>query len=298
MLDPVFQQRDVARLLYAPAWHMDGTIVHRALPSPERHAVGPFILLDAFGPSAGEEAALHMAPHPHIGLIQITYLVDGSIEHRDSLGNRVRLDQGDLGVTVAGRGVTVAADDLSKSVPAHGIKAWIALPPALEDCLPSFSVSHGDAFAVAGDPKVRARVLLGSFAGASAPIELPVDGSMVDLTLAAGAQLRLPATSREQAILVLDGTLDMAGADQCDAGQLTVLRPGIEHVLTTGTGARAILVEGAALDRPPHVYWNFASRRSDRIDQAVDAWHRDQFPSIPGETDRAPLPRSQRHREA
>ena len=301
MLDTRIQEQEVVQSLDAPTWSLDGATVQRALPSPQRHAVGPFILLDAFGPQRAGARGLDALPHPHIGLISVSYLLAGSIEHRDSLGNRIRLGRGDLGVTVAGRGVTRSAHDLATAgeEPARGIEAWLALPSDLEECAPSFRSSRQTDLPVVGDASASARVVIGSFCGVSAPGTLSVDASLADLSLAAGAQFRVPPTWLEQAILVVSGSVRVAGLDRdFHAGELAILRPGAEHILRSDDGARAIIFGGAPLDSAPILYWNFASRRSARIDQAIGEWRRGLFPRIAGENGRARLPTAQRHREA
>ena len=269
--------------------------VCRALPHVKRRMVGPFIFFDHFGPAefhAGQ--GIDVRPHPHIGLATVTFLFDGEIKHRDSLGTAAAIRPGEVNWMTAGRGIVhserTAPDHRREGEPIHGLQCWVALPKDKEENEPGFS--HHDSAAlplVSGDGKT-VRVIAGSAYGERSPVDTLWDTLFVDVTLAAGAGLPIDAATEERAVYVVSGEVEIAG-DRFTAGRLLIFRPGDPITLTAPSDARLVLLGGAAMDGPRHIWWNFVSSRKERIEQAKTDWKLARFDSVPGdEKEFIPLP--------
>jgi len=268
--------------------------VRRALPSARRRMVGPFIFFDHFGPAEFRSGAgLDVRPHPHIGLATVSYLFDGEIVHRDSLGTLATIKPGDVNWMKAGRGIAHSERTDEKrrggGEHLHGLQCWNALPVAHEETAPDF-IHHGvdELPVVAGDGKT-VRLIAGSAYGAKAPLETTWDTLFADATLAAGTRLPVDADYEERAIYVVAGEIDIAG-DRFGPGQLLVLRPGDRLAVDAVGDARVVLVGGAPMDGPRHIWWNFVSSRKDRIDAAKADWKSGRFDPVPGDDEFIPLP--------
>ncbi|HEY0477176.1 MAG TPA: pirin family protein [Kofleriaceae bacterium] len=265
-----------------------GTItVARLLPAARRRVVGPFIFLDHMGPiTLAPGVGFDVRPHPHIGLSTVTYFLAGENVHRDSLGTVQVNRPGDINVMTAGRGIVHSerADPAFRAAGGamHGVQIWLALPDASEDVEPSFE-HHPKATLpeVAPSPGVRGRVLFGEAFGARSPIRHPSEPLLVDLELAAGASLELPAGAAERAVFVIEGELTV-GDDALGADHLAVLRGGVPAALAARTAARVLVLGGPPVG-PRLIEWNFVASSRDRIDRARDAWKARQFPVIPGD---------------
>lgn len=269
--------------------------VRRAIPTIARRTVGPFVFLDEFGPTAfaiGE--GLDVAPHPHIGLATVTYLLEGAIEHRDSLGSLKTITPGAVNWMSAGRGIahserTGAGDRGSAGRRLAGLQLWVALPRDHEDDAPFFASHAANELPIVEGNGTRARVVVGSAFGAASPVATLSDTLFVDLALAAGSAVPLDATTEERAVYVVSGTVVISG-DRFEGPRLLLLRPGDALSLRAETDARAVLLGGAALDGPRHVWWNFVATSKERIEAAKADWRAGRFPVVPGETDLIPLP--------
>jgi redox-sensitive bicupin YhaK (pirin superfamily) len=263
-----------------------GTItVARVLPSPRRRMVGPFVFLDHLGPvTLAPGAGFDVRPHPHIGLSTVTYFLAGENVHRDSLGTVQTNRPGDLNLMTAGRGIVHSerADPAFRAAGGamHGVQIWLALPDAHEDDAPSFE--HHPAVtlpAIAPADGVRGRVLLGAAFGARSPVLHPSDPLLVDVELAAGAAVEVPAGAAERAVFVIEGELRIAD-HALAADQLAVLCADRPVPVAAAAATRALILGG-----PPFghrfIEWNFVSSSRDKIDRARDAWKAQQFPKIP-----------------
>ena len=274
---------------------LGGFAVRRALPHVRRRMVGPFIFFDHFGPvefRAGQ--GIDVRPHPHIGLATVSFLFDGEIMHRDSLGSAVAIHPGDVNLMTAGRGIVhserTAPDHRAGGERLHGLQLWVAMPAGDEEIAPSFA-HHDQAELpmVAGDGK-NVRVVVGSLYGQRSPVPTLCDTIMADAALAPGAVLPIDAQAEERALYVVAGEVDVAG-DRFAAGRLLVFRPGDAMTVTAASEARVVLVGGAAMDGPRHVWWNFVSSRKERIEQAKADWKLGRFDTVPGdEKEFIPLP--------
>ncbi len=270
-----------------------GLRVRRLLPAVQRQAVGPFVFLDHFGPIEVAPGSAHdVRPHPHIGLATLTYLFEGAMMHRDSLGVVQRIEPGAINWMTAGRGIVHSErkpEDLRQQRHAmHGMQLWLALPRAHEETEPAFSHTPAIDIPAVTLPGAQVRVLVGQAFGAVSPVATFSPTLYLDLQLHAGAELRLPALAEEMALYPVDGPLQVDG-ESLPAHQLAVLSPG-ETVIRTPQATRAMVVGGAALDGPRWLWWNFVSSRRERIAQAAQDWREGRFAGVPGETEFIPLP--------
>jgi redox-sensitive bicupin YhaK (pirin superfamily) len=285
----------IAQIVVPRSVDLGGFQVHRALPSARSRMVGPFIFFDHFGPAvfrAGD--GMDVRPHPHIGLATVTYLFDGEIVHRDSLGSAEPIRPGAVNLMTSGRGIVhserTAPDHRDGGEPLHGLQLWVALPMTDEETAPAFA--HTPA---AGIPELREqgltlRVIAGTMHGLRSPVETRWDTIFAELHLAAGAVLPLDAEHEERAIYVLAGEIEIAG-DRHGPERLLVLKPGDRVELRAASDAHFVIVGGAAMDGPRHIWWNFVSSRKDRIEAAKADWKAGRFDLVPGDsTEYIPLP--------
>ena len=274
-----------------------GFPVRRALPTAKRRLVGPFIFLDQMGPSelpVGE--GLDVRPHPHIGLATVTYLFDGEIVHRDSTGVEASIRPGDVNWMTAGRGIahsersslefrTRANDRL-----VSGLQTWVALPKSHEETDPVFRHHDVSALPVLDDGGAHVRVIIGSAFGATSPVETYSDTIYAEFILEPGASVPIDAAHVERALYLFSGEIEIAG-DVFEGGRLLVLRPGDPITVTARSNARFLLVGGAPMDGPRHIWWNFVSSSKERIEQAKADWAHGRFGKVFGdESEFIPLP--------
>jgi redox-sensitive bicupin YhaK (pirin superfamily) len=274
---------------------LGGFEVRRALPAAERQMVGPFIFFDQFGPvlmRAGQ--GIDVRPHPHIGLATVTWLFDGSIYHRDSLGSQQPIAPGELNWMTAGRGIVHSERtdeaELARDRHVFGIQSWVALPKAFEETAPAFEHVAMERLPLIEDRGVTVRVVAGSVFGSTSPVRTYSDLFYADVRLSAGSALPLPADHEERGIYVAEG--EIAIADQSfGAGRLLVFRPGDVISIKAQSNARVMLLGGEPMDGPRHIWWNFVSSSKDKIEAAKDDWKRGRFAIVPGdETDFIQLP--------
>ncbi|KGF80482.1 pirin [Massilia sp. JS1662] len=274
-----------------------GFEVRRALPHKDRRMVGPFVFLDQMGPHvfhAGE--GIDVRPHPHIGLATVTYLLDGQIRHRDSLGTVQDIKPGEVNWMTAGKGIVhserTGPDVRAAGSNLFGLQCWVALPQAKEECDPAFAHIGSQELPILDGDGATARIIAGSYFGKRSPVPVQSPLFYVDLALQPGARLTMPAEYPEQALYVVDGTLDLGRDGRFEQGQLLVLKPGATVTLaaTENRGARVMLLGGEPMDGPRYLTWNFVSSSSDRIEQAKEDWKARRFPQVPGETEFIPLP--------
>ena len=274
---------------------LGGFEVRRALPSKERRTVGPFVFFDQMGPGTfltGQ--GLDVRPHPHIGLATVTYLFDGEILHRDTLGSHQAIRPGDVNWMTAGRGIahserTDAALRTHEN-PLYGIQLWCALPEPHEEMAPAFVHHAASTLPRFEDGGVSVRVIAGEAWGTRAPVETLSPLFYADAAMDAGATMPLTDEHEERAAYVLEGAIEVAG-DRFEAGRLLVFRPNDRIGIRAAEASRLLLLGGAPLDGPRHLFWNFVSSRQDRIEQAKDDWKNGKFGTVPGdEAEFIPLP--------
>ena len=261
--------------------------VRRALPHRERTMVGPFIFVDEFGPArlpAGQ--GMDVRPHPHINLATVTYLFEGAIEHRDSIGSHAVIEPGAINLMTAGSGIVHSErspQELRSSGPSlYGMQTWLALPDGREEVEPAFDHVPADMLPVVQDTGVRARVLMGDLWGVVAATPQHSATIYADIELEAGGSIPIDAEADERAVMVVGGAAELDG-EPLEPFALYVLRPGHAARLSSASGGRAMLMGGGAFATPRHVYWNFVSSSKERLQQAKEDWIGRRFPLIPGD---------------
>lgn len=270
-----------------------GFLVRRLLPEAARRSVGPFIFFDHFGPSREEPGVNHdVRPHPHIGLATVTYLFEGAMLHRDSLGSHQLIEPGAINWMTAGRGI-VHSERRPESLRDtayvnHGLQLWVALPREAEEAEPSFE--HTPAAAIpelqVGDATVR--VLVGEAFGQRSPVHTLAPTLYLDIQLPTGGRCELPPWVPEMALYAVQGELLVDG-HAVPTQQMAVLGSETAHLFAKAA-TRLVVIGGAPLDGPRHMWWNFVSSRRERIAQAADDWQAQRLGQVPGETEFIPLP--------
>ena len=284
----------VEQVIVPRARDLGGFEVRRALPSAERQMIGPFIFMDQMGPAEFRIGqGVDVRPHPHIGLATVTYLFDGEITHRDSLGNLMVIRPGEVNLMTAGRGIAhserTPQEDRASGPKLYGLQTWLALPMAQEEVAPAFVHHASEGLPVIDGEGKRVRLILGSLYGEQSPVETLSDTIYAEAVLAPGAVLPFDAEHEERGLYIVAGEIDIGGVS-FGAGRLLVLRPGDRISILALSQARLMLVGGAAMDGPRHIWWNFVSSSQDRIEAAKADWKASRFDAVPGETEFIPLP--------
>ncbi len=270
----------VDRVIEARPRDLGGFAVSRVLPSVGRRSVGPFVFLDHMLPV--HSGTVTVRPHPHIHLGTVTYLFEGEIVHRDSLGSHQVIQPGAINWMTAGRGIVHSerTPPAATGTPHHGLQLWVGLPRALEDSPPSFAHHPAATLPVVDGDGIRARVLIGEAFGARSPVEMPWPMVYVDCELAAGARLRIAPGVSERAAYVVSGVVEIDG-QRIVPQRLAVLTRGADAVIeAVGASARLVVLGGEPLDGPRYMWWNFVSSTPDRIVAAANDWRAGKFPTI------------------
>ena len=269
-----------------------GFMVRRLLPAAQKRSVGPFVFFDHFGPIVAQPDDNHdVRPHPHIGLSTVTYLFEGSMLHRDSLGKVQRIEPGAINWMTAGRGIVHSErtpDDLRHQVRrSHGLQLWVALPVADEEAAPSFEHTPAASIPVVQGDGVTTRVLVGEAFGQRSPVAVHSPTLYLDFALQRGATVQLPLAA-ERALYSVDAPFTLDG-QTLPAQQMVVLGEGETPRLGAPEAARVVLIGGAALGHR-FITWNFVSSRKPLIEQAIADWREQRFDRVPGETEFIPYP--------
>jgi len=274
----------VETLIIPRARDFGGFEVRRALPAPKRQMVGPFIFFDQMGPAEFlPTKGMDVRPHPHIGLATISYLYRGRMHHRDSLGTDAWIEPGAVNWMVAGRGITHSerTDDALQMdpMPFFGIQTWVALPKDHEDHAAQFVHAAKDDLPLLEGEGKQLRLILGNAYGATAPVETASEMFYADAVLQPGAALPLPDNHEDRGAYVVEGAVNIAG-QRFEAGQMMVFRPGDAVSLSASEqGARVMLLGGATLEGPRYIWWNFVASSKERIEEAKDAWRKEDWQS-------------------
>ena len=272
-----------------------GFLVQRLLPAVQRRSVGPFVFFDHFGPVTVEPRSQYdVRPHPHIGLATVTYLFEGAMLHRDSLGSAQLIEPGALNWMTAGRGIVHSERRpealRTRSYTNHGIQLWAALPQAHEEDSASFVHTPAAALAPVRVDGASVRVLIGTAFGQTSPVPTWTPTLYLDTQLASGAELELPPLAQELALYPVDGAVQV-DEDAVAPRTLAMLEPGrTVRLRSAGAPVRVVVIGGDALDAPRHIWWNFVSSRKERIVQAAADWEQQRMGQVPGETEWIPLP--------
>jgi redox-sensitive bicupin YhaK (pirin superfamily) len=271
----------------------EGFQVRRALPAAERRSVGPFVFFDQMGPVTLEPGkGMDVRPHPHIGLATVTYLFEGEILHRDSLGSVQPIRPGDVNWMTAGRGIVHSErtpNELrAKCSRISGIQTWVGLPAGDEETAPDFVHVGAAELPLMQEQGMRLRLILGEWEGERSPVPLRSATFYADVQLDAGKRLTLPADYAERGAYVLQGEVEHDGKTFA-AGDMLVFRALADADLTARAHARIVAFGGEPLGHR-YIWWNFVSSRKERIAQAAEEWQAQRFPAVPGETEFIPLP--------
>ena len=261
--------------------------VNRTLPGRQRTMVGPFIFVDEFGPArlpAGR--GMDVRPHPHINLATVTYLFEGAIEHRDSIGSHAVIEPGAINLMTAGSGI-VHSERSPQAIRAegptmYGMQTWLALPDGQEEIAPAFDHVPTDALPLVEDDGASARVLMGTLWGATAATPQHSPTIYADIMLGAGGSIPIDSDADERGVMLVGGEAELDG-QPLDLFALYILRPGHRVRLVSAAGGRLMLLGGEAFPTRRYVFWNFVSSSRDRINQAKDDWKAMRFPLIPGD---------------
>ena len=276
----------MAKLLEAIKHDLGGLHVQRVLPNKEKRMVGPFIFFDQMGPSdfpAGR--GINVRPHPHIGLCTLTYLFEGSILHRDSLGNDLEIHPGDVNWMTAGKGIVHSErETLEVRANPHsisGLQCWIALPEHMAELEPAFAHVKKHDLPHHIFEGVMMRLIVGEAYGMSSPVKSYSPMFYIDVVANAGSTISKPHAAQETAIFPISGTVEVAGI-QYGAGEFVLLDDTDQELLMIESG-RFIMLGGEAFEQVPQLEWNFVSFSKARIEQARDDWKNGRFPTVPGD---------------
>ena len=266
--------------------------VRRVLPSKARTMVGPFIFVDQFGPADLTGDGMSVRPHPHINRATVTWLFDGAIDHRDSVGSFATIRPGQVNLMTAGRGIVHSErspkSELATNAGMFGMQTWLALPDGREEIDPAFEAVTD--LPVVSDKGAKAWVIMGSLWGAAAPTTTYAETIYAEILLEAGGAIPLDAEADERAVMLVSGEASVDGI-ALEQYQMAVLAPGQAMRLASERGGRVMLLGGEAFATKRHVFWNFVSSDRERINQAKDDWRAGRFPLVPGDEEEfIPLP--------
>ena len=275
-----------------------GFNVRRSLPAAVQQSIGPFLFFDHFGPISAQSGDDHdVRPHPHIGLATVTYLFEGAMDHRDSLGNFQRIEPGAINWMTAGSGIVHSErtpPDLKRSGwRSHGLQLWVGLPKALEEVAPSFQHTAGDRIPLWFGDGVKVRVLIGELHQFRSPVETCVKTLYLDIEAAPCGTFMLPARMESSVIelgcYAVDNAIEVDGVE-LPPFTLAALENGKDALIRAPQGARFVVIGGEPLDGRRHMWWNFVSSSREHIEAAKEAWANQTFGQVPGETEWIPLP--------
>jgi redox-sensitive bicupin YhaK (pirin superfamily) len=272
-----------------------GFMVRRYLPAAIKQAVGPFIFFDHFGPVDVKPEDNHdVRPHPHIGLATVTYLFEGAIDHRDSIGSFQRIEPGAINWMTAGSGI-VHSERTPKDlvgVPhrTHGLQLWAALPKAHEEDEPNFTHTPSSAIPELDVDGAKVRVLIGSAFGHTSPVRTYMQTLYLDITLRAGQELALASLPQEAALYPISGEVEIDGR-ALPLHTMALLDTATAQRVKANNAAQFVVIGGEPLDGHRFMMWNFVSSSKERLQQAAEDWDAQRFAHVPGETEWIPLPK-------
>lgn len=266
--------------------------VRRVLPNRERTMVGPFIFVDQFGPGSLDiGTGMDVRPHPHINLATVTWLFQGAIDHRDSLGSFNTIRPGQVNLMTAGRGIVHSErspqEERDIGPQLYGMQTWLALPDGREEIDPAFEAIAD--LPVVSDNGANATIIMGELWGERATTTTHAETIYAEIVLGAGGAIPIDADADERAVMLVGGEAELDG-QAIELFQLNVLKPGEAMRLASRSGGRAMLLGGEAFATKRHAWWNFVSSSRDRIEQAKDDWRAGRFPMVPDDDERIPLP--------
>ncbi|WP_417465115.1 pirin family protein [Kordiimonas sp.] len=272
-----------------------GFTVERALPSRKKRMIGPFVFWDQMGPGeflAGD--GIDVRPHPHIGLSTVTYLFDGTMDHRDSLGTHMTIKPGDMNLMTAGGGIVhserTGVEDRARTSRLYGIQSWLALPKIHEEGGAAFEHFGANELPTLDAEGLEVQLIMGEAFGLKSPVETPWDTLYANVRMAAGALLPLPKDTEERGIYIVSGNINLSGTTY-GAGQMISLRSGADVAVQAEADTHLMLLGGAVMDGPRYIWWNFVGSRLDQVRDAAERWQAGKFDKVPGDAEEfIPLP--------
>lgn len=285
----------IETIIVPRARDIGGFQVRRALPSAKKQMIGPFIFFDQMGPAEFiTNEGIDVRPHPHIGLSTVTYLFEGEIYHRDSLGTELSIAPGEVNWMTAGKGIVhserTSEENRNNGQNLFGIQTWVAMPKKHEEIDPCFEHQSAHALPVLEDNGAQVRVIIGNMYGQKSPVKTYSDMFYATVDLLLGAVVPLDAEHEERGIYVVSGEIEISG-DKFGAGQLLVFKPGDRLSVCGVSHARLMLLGGEPMDGPRYIWWNFVSSSKERIEQAKEDWRCARFDIVPGDEEEfIPLP--------
>ena len=273
---------------------LGGFEVRRLLPAHPQKMVGPFIFFDHMGPAQlASGAGVDVRPHPHIGLATVTYLFDGALVHRDSLGTVQRIEPGAVNWMTAGHGIVHSErspdEDRPRGPRLHGIQTWVALPQSHERTEPNFSHHPKTAIPLITLPGVYMHLIAGTAFGRTAPTPTYSPMFYIAVEIEAGAAFELPLEHEERAIYAVSGDVEVAKTT-LPVRHLMVVPPNAPMRVCARSAARLMLIGGAPIDGDRHIWWNFVASSRELMNDAAERWRDGRFPRVPDETEFIPLP--------
>ncbi len=266
--------------------------VRRVLPAPARRMVGPFIFFDHMGPArfpAGK--GINVRPHPHIGIATVTYLFEGQIMHRDSLGITQPIEAGAVNLMTAGRGIVHserAGDDLDRESRLHGIQSWIALPDDKAEMAPAFSHHPAASLPQLAVEGATVRIILGEAYGQRSPVPVYSPTLYLELRIPANSSVALPHNCAELAFYVVEGAVAV-GEREFSGFTMAVAAPGKAIEIRAIRDTRVMVIGGEPVGER-HIWWNFVAASRERIETAGADWKAGRFDPVPGDDEFIPLP--------
>jgi len=273
---PIGDDVDQIETIIVPAVHdLGGFEIRRALPSATRKMVGPFVFFDHIGPAEFiKGTGVDVRPHPHIGLSTVTYLYNGSMYHKDSIGTSASIEPGDINLMTSGKGIThserTALDIRNKNHPLFGIQTWLALPEKYEEMEPSFENQRSEALPIIEGKDKHVKLLLGTLYGERSPVKVYSEMFYADAVLSAGAKIPLRPDHEDRGLYIVEGEIEIAG-DVFKSGHMMTFRTGGEITIKANTDARLILLGGESIGKR-YLWWNFVASSQEKIDAAKEAW--------------------------
>lgn len=284
----------IEQLIQSDSKDLGEFVVRRTLPSKQRQRVGPFVFFDHMGPAEFEPGSgVAVRPHPHIGLATMTYLFEGTILHRDSLGYVQPIEPGAVNWMTAGSGIVhserTPPEMFEKGSKLHGLQIWLALPLELEEMDATFVHYPADAIPVVSRPGVDIQIVAGNAFGESSPVVTTSETLYLALEMQADATLAVPDGVDERAVYVVAGGVRIDN-QEIVPGTMAVLRPDASVTIEATAETKAVILGGATLSGKRTVWWNFVSSSRERIEQAKDDWRNNRFDKVPGDDEFIPLP--------
>lgn len=283
---------DIEQVIEGRPRDLGGFKVERVLPAIKKRFVGPYVFLDHMGPE--EAADMEVRPHPHLHLATVTYLFEGEVHHRDSLGSHQVIHPGAINWMTAGTGI-VHSERTQRTMRMHGLQLWVGLPKASEDSAPNFAHYPADGMPEFNEDGAHVRVLVGEAYGATSPVKTLSPMFYVDANVEAGGRVGVPHGHVERAVYVVEGEIHVDGA-KLGRGKLGLIAREARPTIHAPHGARIVMIGGEPLDGPRYMWWNFVSSSRERILAAAHDWRGGKFPTVPGdETELIPAPPDDPH---